>query len=245
VVAEITGGATRLYSLQFGANAKVSVQSTVAAAGTSSGFGTALSTDSGVDIAGTIGGFAATGNGNVLTGTTGGGAAGIAISAGLASGSTVASVTGAQGNVTVIDQSLVFQIGANANQTVKVAVDKVATTALGLNVSGVQFANLNAIDVRSQAGSQDAIKVIDQAINDVTNLRGRLGAVQQQTLESNANNLRTTLENTISAESVIRDTDFAKETANFTKNQVLMQVGTTVLQNSNQVSQLVLGLLRG
>ncbi len=246
VTAEVgAGSATRLYNTQFGSASKVTVQSNVAAAGTSTGFGTTQVTASGVDVAGTIGGFAATGNGNVLTGNTGAGAAGIAVSFSLASGSTTTSVTGAQGNVAITDQSLVFQIGANANQTVKVAVDKVSTGALGLNVAGVQFSNLNAIDVRSQAGAQDSIKVIDQAISDVTNLRGRLGAIQQQTLESGANNLRTTLENTTAAESVIRDTDFAVETANFTKYQVLMQVGTTVLQNSNQTAQLVLGLLRG
>lgn len=245
VVAEDAGaGSTRLRTVAFGSNAKVTVQSNVAAAATSSGFGTTQVTDSGVDVAGTIGGFASTGNGNVLTGTTGAGAQGISVSFGLAAGSTVATVTGANGNVTIIDQSLVFQIGANANQTVKVAVDKVATTALGLNVTGAQFANLSAIDVRSQSGAQDSIKVIDQAISDVTNLRGKLGAVQQQTLESSATNLQNTLENTVAAESVIRDTDFAKETANFTKYQVMMQVGTSVLSNANSTAQLVLGLLR-
>lgn len=246
VTAEVgTGGATLLRTSTFGSAAKITVQSNVAAAATSSGFGTTASTVSGVDIAGTIGTFAANGNGNVLTGTTGAGAQGISFSAALAAASTTTTVTGAQGNITVVDRALVFQIGANANQTVKVAVDNVGTTALGLNVSGVQFANLNAIDVRSQAGAQDSIKVIDQAINDITNLRGRLGAVQQQTLESSSDNLRTMLENTTSAESVIRDTDFAVETSNFTKQQVLMQVGTTVLQNSNQTSQLVMSLLRG
>ncbi len=245
VVAEVgAGSATRLRTNNFGSAASVTVQSNVAAAVSSSGFGTTQATATGVDVAGTLGGFAATGNGNVLTGTTGAGAAGISVSFGLAAASTTTSVTGAQGNVTVTDQSLVFQIGANANQTVKVAVDKAKTDALGLNVSGTQFANLSAIDVRSQAGAQDTIKIVDQAISDISNLRSRLGAVQQQTLESNANNLRTTLENTTSAESVIRDTDFAVETANFSKNQVLMQVGSTVLANSNQTSQLILSLLR-
>jgi flagellin len=237
-------GATQLYTTNYGSAAKIKVQSTVAAAANSSGFGTSQVSVQGVDIAGTIGGFSATGVGNVLTGAAGAGAEGISVAAGLAAGSNTTSVTGAQGNVSVTDNSLVFQIGANANQTVKVAVDRVTTSSLGLNVSGVQFANLGAIDVRSQSGAQDAIKVLDQAISDVTNLRGRLGAIQSQTLDSNANNLRTTLENTTSAESVIRDTDFAAETANMAKYQVLMQVGTTVLQNSNQSAQLVLNLLR-
>jgi flagellin len=237
-------GATQLYSTQYGSAAKISVQSDTAASGTSSGFGTTAANVTGVDVAGTLGGFAATGSGNVLTGDDGAGAQGISIAVGLASGSNTTSLTGAQGNVSVINNSLVFQIGANANQTVSVSVDNVATTALGLNVSGNQFSNLSQINVQSQSGAQDSISIIDQAISDVTNLRGKLGAIQSQTLDSSANNLQTTLENTTSAESVIRDTDFATETANFSKDQILEQVGTTVLQNANQTSQLVLQLLQ-
>ena len=69
-------------------------------------------------------------------------------------------------------------------------------------------------------------------------------AFQANTLQSTADNLQSTLQNTTAAESVIRDTDFAAEMANFTKDQVLMQVGTTVLSQANQTSQLVLGLLK-
>lgn len=238
------GGATRLISNQFGLAAKVSVQSNVTAAANSSGIGTTTLTDSGVDVAGTIGGQAATGVGAVLNGTAGVGK-GISVQFGLAAASATDSVTGAQGNVTTVNNALVFQIGANSGQTASVAIDKVQSNALGLNVSGVQFGNLSQIDVQTQAGAQDSIKVIDQAINEVTNLRGKLGAFQSNTLESTANNLRASLENTTAAESTIRDTDFAAETAAFTKNQVLIQAGTSVLQNANQTSQLVLSLLRG
>ena len=150
-----------------------------------------------------------------------------------------------QAYATASPTTLEIVYGANANQTAKIAVDKVTSNALGLNVANVQFANLSSIDIRSEAGAQDAIKVIDQAINDVTTLRGRLGAFQQQTLESNSNNLRAMLENTTSAESVIRDTDFAAETANLAKYQVLSQAGTAVLTQSNQTTQLILSLLRG
>ena len=85
--------------------------------------------------------------------------------------------------------------------------------------------------------------VVDAAIDEITNLRGELGAFQQNTLESTANNLRATLENTVNAESIIRDTDFAEEISNFTKYQTLVQAGTNVLGNANQSSQLVLSLL--
>jgi flagellin len=244
VTAQVNAGATQLYSSQYGSAAKISVQSNVAAGATSSGFGVAQVNAQGVDVAGTIGGFAATGNGNVLTGTTGADAAGISVSFALAGGSQTTTVTGAQGNVTVADHSLVFQIGANANQTASVAVNNASTGALGLNVTGSQFANLSQINVQSQSGAQDTIKTVDQAINDVTSLEGNLGAFQNQTLAQTASNLNATLENTTAAQSAIRDTDFAAETANYTKNQVLLQAGTTVLSNANQLPQLVLSLLK-
>jgi flagellin len=143
-----------------------------------------------------------------------------------------------------VDNSLQFQIGPNAGQTAKVAIDNVSTSALGLNVAGSQFSNLSQINVQTASGATDSIKVIDQAIDDVSNLRGTLGAFQKNALEATANNLRATLENTVAAESTIRDTDYAQEIANFTKQQILLQAGVSVLSNANQVPQLVLALLQ-
>jgi flagellin len=239
VTASITGGLLlQLQSNLFGSAQTVTATSNVAASGTSSGIGTGAGiTGTGVDVAGTIGGFNATGQGNILTGNTGTGAQGITIS--VAGG-----VTGALGNVNVTDNSLVFQIGANANQTVKVGIDNVGTAALGLGVAGNQFANLGQIDIQTTSGAQDAIKIIDSATLQVSKLSGTLGAVQSQTLAETASNLQTTLTNTTNAESVIRDTNFASETANYSKYQVLMQVGTAVLQNSNQMGQLVIKLFQ-
>jgi flagellin len=239
-----SGATTRLRTIQFGSAASITVSSNLAATATSSGFGAGGTPHVGVDVAGTIGGAAAQGNGNILTGNPGAAGQGISISAGLAANDTVSSVSGAQGAVIINDNQLVFQIGANANQTVKVGVDNVGTAALGLNVFGDQFANLGQINIQSQSGSQDAIKVIDAAIGQVSQLRGQLGAIQAQTLSYNSSNLQTTLENTTSAESVIRDTDFAAETANYSKYQILMQVGTSVLQNSNQTAGLVVKLFQ-
>lgn len=243
VTAEISGGATRLYSQAFGSNASISVVSNVAAGATSSGFGTGISNDTGVDVIGTIGGVSFTGTGNILKAASGV-AKGLTVQFATDGADATSSVTGAQGNVTVANNSLVFQIGPNQNQTARVTIDKVEASALGIGVQGNQFASLADIDVSSATKAQDAIGVIDKAINDVTNLRGDLGAFQQNTLTSTSNNLRTTLENTTNAESVIRDTDFASEIANFTKNQVLVQAGISILQNANQTPQMVLSLLR-
>jgi flagellin len=243
VVAEDDGGTTRLYSQAFGSNAEISVISNVASAADSSGFGTTAITDSGVDVIAEVDGDAFTGVGNVVT-VNSGAAKGLSVKFAVDSTDSTLTVTGAQGNISVSDNSLVFQIGANHNQTAKVAIAKVKSEALGIGVTANQFSNLSEIDVTSASKAQDTLQVIDAAIDDVSNLRGTLGAFQSNTLESTANNLRATLENTVNAESVIRDTDFAEEIANFTKGQVLVQAGASVLGNANQVPQLVLSLLR-
>lgn len=243
VVAENNGGNTRLYTIAYGSNASISVVSDVAAAANSSGFGTTAINDTGVDIAGTIDGVAASGQGNVLTATSGA-AQGLSLRLATSSGDATTTVSGAQGSVSVTNNSLLFQIGPNQNQTASVTINRVNPSSLGVGLTNNQFASLNDIDVRSSSGAQDAIAVIDAAIDDITRMRGDLGAFQQNTLESTANNLKTTLENTINAESVIRDTDFAEEIANFTKYQVLQQATTSVLGNANQLPQLVLSLLR-
>lgn len=231
---------TRLRTIDFGSDASISVVSNQSGAG-SAGFTTSAETDTGSNIAGTIGGNAATGSGNVLTGTAGA-SDGVVLQFGEAADAQV-SAAGALGTVTVTDNSLTFQIGANQNQTVDIAIDKVNPTSLGLGVANNQFNTLNDVNVTNTSKAQDTLAVVDKAIDEITNLRGELGAFQQNTLESTANNLRATLENTVNAESIIRDTDFAEEISNFTKYQTLVQAGTNVLGNANQTSQLVLSLL--
>lgn len=242
VVAAVVGGATQLRTESFGTAATIDVISDTAAAATSSGFGTTLVQDSGVNIAGTIGGNAATGSGAVLTGSAGA-SQGIMVSIAEDAANLTQTVTGAQGNITIADNSLIFQIGANQNQTVSISIDSVDSTGLGIGVAGNQFTNLNEISVTSASGAQDSIGIIDAAIDEISTLRGTLGAFQGNTLESTATNMRSTLENTVNAESVIRDTDFAEEISKFTNSQVLVQAGASVLSSANQSSQLILSLL--
>ena len=242
VIAEVIGGETVLYSEEFGEAQTISVESDVTAATNSSGFGTTELTDTGVDIDATVGGVAIEGVGRTLTGTTGA-SEGLVLTIAASATDVLSSETGDLGTVDVAHNALVFQIGANKDQTASIEIQSSTAAGLGQNIAGNQFANLSLIDVTTASGAQDAIEVIDGAIDDITNLRGTLGAFQQNTLESTAANLRTTLENSINAESVIRDTDFAEEIANFTKNQVLLQAGTSVLGNANQLPQAVLSLL--
>ena len=86
---------------------------------------------------------------------------------------------------------------------------------------------------------------MDEAIRQVAVLRGRLGSFERNTLETNANQLGITMENLMSAESSIRDADFAYETSQLARNQVMVNAGTTVLTLANQTTQSVLRLLGG
>ena len=101
---------------------------------------------------------------------------------------------------------------------------------------GGGFASLDVDPVK-------ALQIIEQAIDDVAGLRARLGAFQANTLQTNANNLQVTMENVVKTESYIRDADMAAETTDFTKNQILVSAGTSMLAQANVQAQNVLQLL--
>ncbi len=148
------------------------------------------------------------------------------------------------GRVFVAQNSMKFQVGANANQTVGISVKSAnpENMANGIaNKSG--FESLARVDVTNFQGAQDTIKLVDKAINQVTQDRGELGAFQKNTLESNLSNLRVANENLVSSESIIRDVDMAKEMATFTKNQIMTQSATAMLAQANQLPTNVLQLL--
>ena len=244
------GGTITIKSNVLGSSA-VSVTANSAATEGVTGFEAATTTGTaGTALAVSVNGTAATvsaGGGGLNNQVTFGGANGLTFNVGVTAGQTAAAA-GSSTVVSVSNQALTFQIGANANETAQIGLDKVTADSLAAGVSGLSNAgttDLSKIDVSTQAGAQDAIKVVDAAINQVSNLRGKIGAFQSNTLESTARNLSATLENTTAAESVIRDTDFASEIANYTKLQTQVQAGSTVLGNANQTTQLVAQLLRG
>jgi flagellin len=144
----------------------------------------------------------------------------------------------------------VFQVGPNAGQQVGLIIMSVAATELGRRTVGAGPLQ-SLYDLHSsQRGalinglSVEALAVIDATINQITTLRGELGALQANTLESGLNSLRTSFENLTAAESTIRDVDFAEESANFTRNQILVQSATAMLAQANQLPQNVLKLLQ-
>ncbi|MFP6848803.1 MAG: flagellin [Pseudomonas sp.] len=108
--------------------------------------------------------------------------------------------------------------------------------------SAVTTDKISDIDVSSVQNSQEAVLVIDQAIQTIDSQRADLGAVQNR-FENTIGNLQNIAENVSAARGRIQDTDFAAETANLTKNQILQQAGTAILAQANQLPQAVLSLL--
>lgn len=151
---------------------------------------------------------------------------------------------GGSETISNMDSSLVFQIGANVGQTARVSIRDMTTTQLGKNIAGNMFTSLSKIDVQTVAGASDAQSVIDEAISEVSSLRGKLGSFQKNTLESNLRNLRISAQNLTASESAIRDTDMASEMSSFVRYQILLQAGTSMLAQANQVPQVVLSLFR-
>lgn len=98
------------------------------------------------------------------------------------------------------------------------------------------------IDISNVDGANDAISILDGALAAVASTRADLGAVQNR-FESTIANLSSISENVSAARSRIQDADFAQETANLTRNQILQQAGTTILAQANQLPQSVLSLL--
>ena len=106
------------------------------------------------------------------------------------------------------------------------------------------FTSVAALDISTATGSQNAIAALDAALNQVNTSRGDLGAVQNR-FSSAIANLQTSAENISSARSRIRDADFAEETSELSRTQILQQAGTAMLAQANAAPQNVLTLLRG
>lgn len=136
-----------------------------------------------------------------------------------------------------------FQIGANSNQYASFSMPSVFARDLGAGV--VTGQNISSIDVTTENGASDAMKIVDAAIQELGIIRGNLGSFQQNFLESNMRSLGVAEENLTASESYIRDADMAKEMTEFTKINILRQSGMSVLAQASQSPQNILQLLRG
>ncbi|PAU87766.1 flagellin [Pseudomonas sp. WN033] len=134
-----------------------------------------------------------------------------------------------------------------ASLLTSVAVTDTDTTGVGTLGSAAAMTastdnTVKDIDITTASGAQAAVLVIDDAIKMIDSQRADLGAVQNR-FENTIANLQNIAENVSAARGRIQDTDFAAETANLTKNQILQQAGTSILAQANQLPQAVLSLL--
>ena len=159
---------------------------------------------------------------------------------------------------TVENDGLVFQLNQSYSTADReqVGLKNVSTNLLGSQertVTGMNGASLTIGGFLSSLMSGEAndlgsdpanaLRIIDEAIAEVSDHRAYLGAFQSQTVDTNLSSLRVAIENLTASESAIRDLDFAAESAAFTRNQILYQSGIAVLAQSNLISQSVLTLL--
>ena len=141
-----------------------------------------------------------------------------------------------------------FQIGSEVsrNGQIHIGVQSVATTRLGDETTGF-LSSLASGQANSlvSGNTTQAQRIVDRATTQVAFLRGRLGALQKNVLETNVNSLGVALENVTASESAIRDADFAEETSALTRAQILSQANTSVLSQANASPRNVLSLLQG
>jgi flagellin len=131
--------------------------------------------------------------------------------------------------------SATFQVGANAGQSISVNISRSG----GFGASGL---GVGTVDIATAAGASAALTAIDTAISTIGAQRASLGALQNR-FQSTIRNLSNVAENLSGAQSRIKDTDFATETASLTRNQIIQQASTTVLAQANQRPQSALSLL--
>ena len=189
----------------------------------------------GTDVQGLINGYAAKGDGNRLAITT----------ATLSLDLTVDQGSAAAVAFQITGGGALFQVGPEvvSNQQARMGISSMNSAQLG-GVSGRLYSLRSGGENDLSTDPGRASRIVNEVIDKVTNIRGRLGAFQRTTLESNMNSLSDTLNNLVEAESTIRDADFAKESAALTRAQILTQSGMSVLSIANQSPQNVLSLLR-
>jgi flagellin len=138
-----------------------------------------------------------------------------------------------------------FTLSVNLGETLTVATGSNATDlgyTTGVIGTGTTDKKVSTLTIATASGSNDAIQTIDFALTQIGKLRGDLGAVQNR-FSSAISSLQVASENISAARSRIKDTDVAKETAELTRNQILLQAGVSVLAQANQLPQIALSLL--
>ena len=254
-VKEITGvsaatsaGAIALRSIDFGTDAYTSVTilsgqddgtNDTFVLNTDNASNNASATDSGVNAVATINGVSANADGKILSVRTSMLDAEIELTAAGAMATTSATFNVTGGGADFAIGSQVDAVGLES-----IGIQNMATTSLGNATDGyISTLKSGGTNALTSTNLYTAQNIVTSAIKDVSNLRGRLGSFQKNTLESTINSMKVATENLYAAESAIRDTDFATETSRLTRSQILVQASTMTLQAANMAPQAVLSLL--
>jgi flagellin len=238
-----------LNSTSFGSDTYVSVKkldndNTTFATADAMG-GTAVNRDEGADVLALVNGNLALGDGlDVTLRTT---TLGLELS--LTSGAAQTLNTPYQ--FTITGGGATYQIGPSVNtqQQIGFGIQSVAADNLGNSIVGylssVKSGGTNSLVQGSDTADQARLAslTLDESIDQVSILRGRLGAFERNTLQTTLRSSQIAVENLTAAESDIRDTDFAEETASLTRAQILQQAGTSTLALANNSASSVLSLL--
>ncbi len=149
------------------------------------------------------------------------------------------------GAIRPADQPILTAVAAVNDEgalTVGVAGDQVGYFKDGSQTAAL--VDLTQVKISTESGASDAISIIDAALDKVAQMRSDLGAIENR-MDHTISNLMNIAEKTADSRSRLQDADFALESARLAKNQVLQQAGTSMLAQANQMSQLVMELLRG
>lgn len=142
--------------------------------------------------------------------------------------------------ISTVNRGLNFQIGSDSGQNLQFTVGDLRADNLGFGRGSNR--TVQDIDITSLSGAEEAITIVDEALEQVNRTRSILGAATNR-LDATISSLSVASENLTASESRIRDADIASETSRFTLNQVLLQAGTSVLAQANFQSQGFLSLL--
>lgn len=236
VSAYVSGANVYFTSTEYGAKQYVRVRTLTAAT-----FTMTASEDFGQNATVTINGMQATSDGLKVSIRTNALSADITLTEGMGT------QTAAPANFEITGGGAKFAITPtlNLNALAPIGIDPVTTTGLGDGNVGYLYelatGGTNALDTRNFFTAQ---RIVREAAMQVASLRGRLGAFETDTLQTTLNSLRVQYENVAAAESIIRDTDFASETANLTRAQILVQASSLALQQANAAPRNVLSLLQ-
>jgi flagellin len=237
-------GSLTFQSQDFGSSQFVGIKVLQGTLATTAGSltGAASSRSTGSDIVATINGQTAVGSG--LTASVTGSALD-----GSVTFNTADNTAGTSATITVTGGGSVFQIGQNANVAgqINLGLPAVNTAELG-GTDGKLFqlgsgGGLSLLDIGPSTPGSKLVSIINEAINQVSTLSGRIGALQSNVIDTNIATLNSALENVSQADSDISDTNFAQETSNLSRAQILEQSGISVLSIANQTPQAVLKLL--